>query len=274
MALPSVSTVAWDGHGMDVAFAEAAALGFDRVEPAFIRGYVDFGEDAFSDIRAVRMRAALASHGLTAQALSAHIDLTGSQAEAELARRIGFAAGIGAPVLITNAGPRAGQDVALRSIGACMDRLDDAGVTLALENPGHGSGDMFATAADGVALARRIGAPRVGLNYDFGNIWTYSGGAVAPQTDFSDARAQTVHAHLKDIRTDGADWRFCALGQGAVDYAAVAPLLGAIPAGLELPLRLSRPRRGDPLRDAAPLPLAAIRAAVAASRDCWCGLTD
>lgn len=273
MPMPSVSTVAWDGYGMDVALAEAAVLGFARVEPAFIRGYVDFDETAFSDAESAAMRTRLESAGLTAQAVSAHLDLTGADAAEALARRIGYAAGIGARILVSNAGPRVGLPAILSTIAAVVPRLEDAGVMLALENPGHGHGDTFGRARDGVALVQSVGAPCVGLNYDFGNVWTYSDGDLAPEHDFPDARPHIVHAHLKDIRIDGPDWRFCALGQGAVNYAAIAPLIGDVPAGLELPLRLARPGRSDPVRDAQPMPLPEIRAAVAAARDHWLGLT-
>lgn len=274
MAMPSISTVAWDGHGFDVAFAEASELGFSRVEPAFIRGYVDFDESAFSDAASTAMRGTLDVHGLAAQAVSAHLDLTGANAADDLARRIDFVAGIGARILISNAGPRVGLEAILRTIAHSVSRLDDAEVTLALENPGHGSADAFGRAADGVALVKKVDAPCVGLNYDFGNVWTYSGGLLAPQDDFLVARSHTVHAHLKDIRTEGMDWRFCALGQGKVDYAVIASMITQVPAGMELPLRLARPGHGDPVRESDRVPLPGIRAAVAASRDHWLRLTN
>lgn len=269
MAPPSVSTVAWDGHPMEVAFAELATLGIDDVEPAYIRGYVDFDETAFSASAAMRMRRGLADNGLGARALSAHIDLTAPDAGAALARRVGFAAEIGARILITNAGPLAGLSAMRAALEGVQVRLADADVTLALENPGHGAGDAFGAAAEGLALLGGMDAARIGLNYDVGNVWTYSGGTRTPEDDFPAARPMTVHAHLKDIRADGADWRFCALGEGAIDFGAIAPLLDDIPVAVELPLRLSRPRRGDPLRAAEPLPLTHVRAALAASLDHW-----
>lgn len=45
----SVSTVAYDGHPLDVALASLAALGIDTVELAYIEGYsTAFDESVFS----------------------------------------------------------------------------------------------------------------------------------------------------------------------------------------------------------------------------------
>lgn len=269
MPQPSVSTVAWDGHPFDVALAEAAALGIGLIEPAYIRGYVDFDESAFSAPAAAHLRRSLSDHGLGAQALSAHIDLTAPDAGPLLARRVGFAAEIGARILITNAGPLAGLSAIRAALDGVQIRLEDAGVTLALENPGHGDGDAFGAAAEGLAFLGGMDDTRIGLNYDVGNVWTYSCGMRTPEEDFPAARPMAVHVHLKDIRVDGADWRFCALGEGAIDFGALAPLLGEIPVALELPLRLARPRRGDPIRAVDPVPLDRIRVALAASLEHW-----
>lgn len=273
MAAPSVSTAAYDGHPVETALDELARLGVRLVEPAYIRGYVDFDEAAFSDAAAHRLAGLLAERRLAAQALSAHIDVSGPGAAAALARRIGFAAGIGAPILVTNAGPAARRAAILRTIADNLDRLEAAGVRLALENPGHGSGDAFGHAAEGMALLADLDAPQVGLNYDFGNVWTYSRGRRAPARDVRCALPRVIHAHLKDIRADGPDWRFCALGKGAVDYHAVAAVLARetpdLPLGLELPLRLSRPGHGDPKRLSGPLPLPRIAEAITSSLAFW-----
>ena len=269
----SVSTVAFDGHPPDLALATLADLGLQAVEPAFIRGYVDFTEDDFSAVAARALRARLAGHGLSAPAVSAHFDLAHPDAPAMLARRIGFAAELGAAILITNAGPRAAEAAIMAVIAGALPTLERAGVTLALENPGHGAGDLIGNGRDGAALAGRIGHPLVGLNYDVGNVWTYSGGTLAPQDDLPHALPHAAHLHLKDMADDGAGgWRFCALGAGQIDWPAVARALAPrpdVPCGLELPLRLRRPNRGDPVRGAVPATPQTIRAALIASRRCW-----
>ncbi len=41
---PAVSTAAFDGHPLEVALDELTLLGVAAVEPAYIKGYVDFDE--------------------------------------------------------------------------------------------------------------------------------------------------------------------------------------------------------------------------------------
>lgn len=267
---PAVSTAVFDGHPMEVAFAELASLGVTRVEPAFIRGYTDFGEDSFGEAGAARLAAALRAEGLEVQGVSAHMDLSGPDAGAMLARRIAFAGRVGARVLITNAGPSARRDAILRRLEEALPALEAGGVTLALENPGHGTGDLIGRGEKGAALVRALEAPRVRLNVDVGNLLTYAG-SVEP--GLSSALPLAAHAHLKDIAEEGPDWRFVPLGDGLVDWVAVAGALRrlspGLPVAVELPLRLSRPGRADPVRAAGPRPLPVLRDAIRRSLSAW-----
>lgn len=268
----AVSTAAFDGHPLEAALDEVAALGLRGVEPAYIQGYTAFDEGSFSDAAAARLGRALAERGLAAPSLSAHLDLAAEGAEARLARRIGFAGRLGAGILITNAGPAAGRDAILRLVEAAVPSLEAAGVTLALENPGHGRGDLIGKGADGAALVAQIGAPRVRLNVDVGNFRTYAG---ALEPHLSAALPLAAHAHLKDVAEDGPHWRFVSLGEGVVDWPAVAAararLAPGLPLAVELPLRLFRPFRGDPVRAPAAVPLPVIRDALRRSLAAWAG---
>ncbi|HLH49602.1 MAG TPA: hypothetical protein VKV96_09695 [Roseiarcus sp.] len=49
MTAISVSTVIFDGHPIETALDELAVLWVRLVEPAYIHGYMDFDESAFSD---------------------------------------------------------------------------------------------------------------------------------------------------------------------------------------------------------------------------------
>jgi sugar phosphate isomerase/epimerase len=268
-ARPAVSTAAFDGHPMERALDEIAALGVP-VEPAFIKGYTEFDETTFAEPGAARLARALTARGLRAQAVSAHMDLSAEGADAMLARRIAFAGLIGAPILVTNAGPAAGRTAILRRLDDALPLLEGAGVVLALENPGHGKGDLIGRGEEGAALVAALGSPLVRLNLDVGNLLTYAGGV---EPGLSAALPAAAHAHLKDIAEDGLDWRFVPLGEGSVDWRAVAGamtrLAPGLPVAIELPLRLRRPRRADPLRAANPLPIAAIRDALARSLAAW-----
>lgn len=268
--VPAVSTAASNGYPIETALDELAALGVAAVEPAFIRGYTSFDEGDFSETGARRLANALAARGLTVQGVSAHLDLSSPEAGAMLRRRIAFAGSLGAPVLITNAGPEAGRAAILARLDAALPELDAAGVTLALENPGHGTGDLIGRGEAGAALVSALGSPRARLNIDVGNLLTSVAGV---EPGLSATLPLAAHAHLKDVAEDGPDWRFVALGDGLVNWraarAAIARLAPGLPVAVELPLRLRRLGRGDPVRAAGPLPLPAIREAMRRSLRAW-----
>ena len=115
-----------------------------------------------------------------------------------------------------------------------------------------------------MALIEAFKCPALGLNYDAGNILTYSGGTCRPETDLASALPHVVHVHLKDFVSHGADWVFTELGNGYLDLEALAPLLrqANVPIGIELPLRLRRPGQGDPVRARQVLPLPMIKQAI------------
>ncbi len=267
---PAVSTAAFDGHPWEAALDALASLGVRRVEPAFIKGYVEFDEDAFAAAPARRLSRMLSERGLEVQGVSAHMDLSGPEAGAMIARRIDFAVALGASVLITNAGPAAARDAIRARIEAALPRLDEAGLVLALENPGHGAGDLIGRGEEGAALVADMGSPRLRLNVDLGNLLTYAGGV---EPGLSAALPFAAHAHLKDVGEDGPDWRFVPLGEGLVDWraakAALTRLAPGLPLALELPLRLRRPGRRDPVRMGEPVPLPTIADALRRSLAAW-----
>jgi sugar phosphate isomerase/epimerase len=262
----SISTALFDGYPMETAIAEIAASGARHVEPAFIKGYVEFDETAFSVEPARRLRAMIEAAGLKVHAVSAHMDLLATDAVTMLDRRIGFAGEIGAKVLIANAGPQQGRDRIIETIRSLLSRLADWGGMLALENPGHGSGDLIGNAAEGRALIDVVGSPHVRLNHDAANVFTYSREALQPADDYRRAAEAIGHIHLKDVQATPEGWRFCAIGRGEVDLASYLDTIpDVLPLSLELPLRLERPGRGDPRRMADPKSLRELRAALAQS---------
>jgi len=265
----SVSTAVFDGYDLSEAFAELAGLGVRHVEPAYIQGYVAFNESTFAEANAAPVAAALQAHGLDCIAVSAHVDAGAPEAVDQLARRLAFAARLGAKIVITNATTRERE----RQFRANLDRLipiaADLGMVIALENPGHGQDNLIGSAQDAVGLIASIGCDQVRINYDVGNIFTYSGERLRPEDDLTKVLPACAHLHLKDIRSGPDGWTFVPIGDGAVDYgtvlAEVARLAPALPLGIELPLRLHRPGRADPVRRETRVPLGDIREAVARS---------
>jgi sugar phosphate isomerase/epimerase len=253
----------FDGYSMELAIEESAVAGAAHIEPAFIRGYVDFDEGMFIDAEASKLRRAADDAGLGINAVSAHLDLSAPDALNALSRRVSFAAGLGANFLITNAGSMANRADIRETIDAVLPRLEQAGIVLALENPGHGEGDLLGNARSGARFIRDIGSRHVRLNHDAGNIFTYSHETTQPAEDIAAALGAVAHAHLKDVVSTGAGWAFCAIGDGSVSYEPYwAVLPPTLPVSIELPLRLERPQRRDPQRRNTPVDIAAIRGAL------------
>ena len=265
----SVSTVVFDGHPLEIAFEELAALGLRHVEPAYIHGYMDFDETAFSDAAARACRARLSATGLSVRAISAHIDLGAPDAPERLARRLRFAAGIGATILITNAAMRSAAAAMLRCFEATLPQAEAARTIIALENPGHGRDALISDGVAGAALIAEFRSEWLRLNYDVANVLTYSEGGRRPEADFDAAKPALAHLHFKDARETEGGWVYAPLGEGNVALEHVARSVAGtlLPVGVELPLRLSRRRGGNPERLRPPLDLPAIRAAVRLSTD-------
>lgn len=267
----ALSTVAYDGHDLDVALASAAALGFDAVELAHIEGYADSIDDAvFGEEEGARAAALLRAHGLRCSAVSAHIDLADPRAVARMLARIRYAAAVGARRVVTNAASAArGQDFEA-TVRALLPHAERLGVALCLENPGSGVPSVLDDGAAAAAILGRLDHPLVRLNYDFANALSHFPWRFAAEADFVQALPWLAQLHLKDVKRGPAgDFSFPALGDGEVDFAAVFRALEPAPAvalSLELPLRLRRRPGGQPWRLPAPLPLPEIEAIVARSR--------
>lgn len=254
---------------MEFAIEDLAEHGVRWIEPAFIHGYIDFDEEAFSDASASRMLKTFEASNVAALAVSAHFDLGGEEAEPMLRRRITFAAGIGATYLITNAWSHQRSETGLATVARVLPMLEEHAVVLALENPGHGNDNVLGDIADAAATIERLGSPLVRLNYDVANVFTYSREAVQPLDELPGVLPLVAHLHAKDVLAEPSGWRFTALGQGSTRMAEIVATLDALspdlPVAIELPLRLERLGRGDPVRSAEPVPLEQIRCAVTQS---------
>ena len=99
------------------------------------------------------------------------------------------------------------------------------------------------------------------VNYDAGNLASHR-----PQfdviRDILEAVPYADHLHVKDVTRSDDGYRFCALGEGDIDYrrllAAVSERAPDLSFSLELPFRLRRKPEGKPYKEAQPLPLATI----------------
>lgn len=266
----SVSTVAFDGHPLDVAFAEISRLGFPLVEPAYIKGYMDFGEEDFSETASRQMESRFKAHGLSAIAISAHMDNGHPDATEMLARRMRFAAAIGAGFVITNSTTVARRQNLERTLSANLPLAERLGVIIALENPGNGPDNLMRDGREGAALVASFASPQLCFNYDTANALTCTEGDVRPDRDVEQALSQARHMHLKDVVRDNGAWRYTAIGSGEIDYGVLLRKLARhpdIPLTLELPLRLRRAFHGEPERTKAIPDIPSITAAIISSRE-------
>lgn len=269
--LISVSTVAYDGYEIDVALAEIAKLGIGLVEPAYIKGYMIFDEMAFSDAAANTMSGKLRQHGLKSLAISAHMDSGNAEAKEMLARRIRFAAGIGAKFVITNSTTVERSRELQKVLATNLPLAESLGIVVALENPGNGPSNLMVDGKSGWALVQSFNSPWLRMNYDTANTLTCTEGETRPETDIDFALPVAAHVHLKDvIKVDGR-WRYVAIGQGELDYSVLLAKLKSrsdIPLTLELPLRLMRRFHQDPERSTELPDLNEVAVAIRSSWNC------
>ncbi len=260
----SISAAPYDGYDFPQVLESLARCGVTHVEPAFIVGYTGpFDENAFLPSEAARYVRWLKEAGLGCDAFSSHIDL-GLPTSAEVfARRMDFAAHLGARVINTNAAARANSEGFFRNIEPLIRHAEKLGMVIGLENPGDGSDNLVNTAQDGIELVRRLGSERVRLNYDAGNTASHRP-AVDPAADAILALPACGHVHIKDVRHSAEGYFFTPLGEGDIDCAAIVRALAATSLNLsiEMPLRLHRGPDAKPQRHSEAVPLGQIEAAI------------
>lgn len=97
--------------------------------------------------------------------------------------------------------------------------------------------------------------------------------AARPEADIAAALCLAAHIHTKDILATPAGWRFTAISEGSLDYAAIITALiraaSDLSSGLELQLRLHRSRWSNPVRRGEPPPLPVLRQAAERSFAFW-----
>lgn len=243
----SASMLAFSGHEFSTACEAIAQCGFRYVEPAFIPGYGEFGDDELSIKNARRLKALATAAGLSCRSVSAHVDLGANDAVESMQLRLAFAAVIGADYLVANAGALGSEDAFTANVEQVARIAEDCHVMVCIENPGHGA-SIFRRGATMADWKRRFDNPWIDLNYDFGNIFTANDEQVDPADDMLAVASTTAHFHVKDVLSDANGWQMCAIGKGSIDYPSILARLASVQPdaalSVEMPLRLSRPMRG------------------------------
>jgi len=262
----SISTAPYDGYEFPAALDSIAACGAKHVEPAFIVGYTEpFDEEAFNEKNAKQYAAWLKQAGLACFAFSSHIDLGQPEADRIFARRMDFAAALGAKVINTNAAVRDYAESFFRNIETLAAHAARLDMIIALENPGNGEDNLFNLARDGLDLVERIGSPYVRLNYDAGNTVSHRPGQVDPALDALAAMPACAHVHIKDVQTRPEGYFFVPLAEGEVGCATILKAMRGredLNLAIELPLRLHRNLAAQPVRRSSRVNLSEIEAAL------------
>ncbi len=262
----SVSTMAFDGHSLETALDELAALGVQHVEPASVdKIFQHLVEEDFCPARANWLRTELAARGLSCLSLSAHMDLTGADSVERFHRRLEFARNVGARCVNSIAGPLGKQEEFRKNLPAIAERARDLGVVVALEN----HGDLVDRGQQVLDFIREINHPAVRVNYDTGNAWYYSKGAIDPVGELALLAPVVAHVHVKSPKIVEGLLRWVALGDGVLDLPGLARVLKERLPGVPVSYELSPRQRS---RDFEPRwrtpdvpPLAEVRDAITRS---------
>jgi sugar phosphate isomerase/epimerase len=267
-----ISTAAYDGYDLEVAFREIAAAGVELVEVAFIEGYTDpFTEDYFSEKNAVKISKLLAEYKLACMSFSSHVDLAREGIVDIFKKRMAFAHKLGARYIISNAAPLNHKHQFMENIAQLGQAAADLEMIIALENPGDGHPNVIDSAEPAARTIEEIGLASVKINYDFGNLLSHCFGKLRPEHDYKLVIAQTAHFHIKDVAANDSGWYFTEIGRGTIDYQRVLGQLAAVsdvvPLSLEIPLRVTRAPDASPRRALQPVELAEIRRVMTGSVD-------
>ena len=240
MTAIAINTLAFHGYPLDTALEEIAQL-TSEVEPVYISKYdPTLDEDYFNERNARMLRQRLEGLRLKVTSMASHMDLGQPGSVNIFKRRMDFAKGIGAGVILTNASHESQGQTFLRNIEALAAHAEDLDLTIALENPGDGQDQLLGTGVDGVTILEKLGSDRVRLNYDFCNVFTYSQRTTRPEQELESVVPYVRHLHLKNVKPWGGGWAVCGLDEGILDYRHLFrqfPAPSGIPMSIELPLR-------------------------------------
>ncbi len=221
----ALNTLVFHGRKFEEAFAMAAEMGFNYVEPACIKNYYpDIIDDSFFSSENGRNFLALTTDmGLKVKSVGVHFNMGDNLKDAdEMIKRLDFAKEMGAEIVITNGAVKQNEKGFFDCIEKVTPVLEAYDLLLALENPGCGPPDsIIATGADGASLMHQLGNPHVRLNYDASNVYSYSKGSLLPEDDYLNAAPHNACLHLKQLKRDGDRWLFSALGDGVTDFGVI-----------------------------------------------------
>ncbi len=212
---------------------KAAALGYEYVEPLVHWGRELFSEAGYYNSVSMlddpyRVKRACEKAGIKLSGLSSHTPMTKPEISVEyLKQAIRFAAECGAPVVITDEGPKQPWTTVEEDFTLMKYTLTEAakvaeprGILIGLEP--H---QQYSQTPDGLdRIAGLVPSKAIGINFDMGN--SYLAGQ-DPLVWLKHVLPRLVHLHAKDISVKQSETERgkvtgtpagCACGEGVVDW--------------------------------------------------------
>jgi len=236
-----IGTNAYDGYSLEVIFEQISEVGVKFVEIAAIKGYFEHVKpEEMNEEEKEKIKILLKKYNLFCESFSSHVDLTEENILPLFKKRMEFAKKIGAKIINTNSGPLGRKKKFYEVIKKVDEYAKRLNLIVALET----HGDIISSGED-VKVIKKINSPNIRMNYDFGNVFYFSGGKIHPEEDFEKVIEYpecVCHLHIKDIKLENNKWKIVPIGKGMVDYEKIFYLIEKnklfIPASIELPLRL------------------------------------
>ncbi|HNW86688.1 MAG TPA: sugar phosphate isomerase/epimerase family protein [Candidatus Limiplasma sp.] len=216
----------YHGFSIEQAIDGIRRAGFHYIELTATKGWTEHVFPNMPFERLLAVQDALKAANLTPFAMSGHCNLMDPTRAADFEHNMRLAAFFGCAYIVSSIGEAHLKDQAVADIATVAARvaelvpqLETYGLTLVLETHGHDHG----TGAILADVVRRVGSPRVRINYDTANVIFYGG--VDPVTDFAACVADVGYLHLKDKAGKLTEWNFPALGEGSVDFPRIFDVL-------------------------------------------------
>ncbi len=222
----AVNSNTYHGFSLEEAARGIAEAGFRYIELTATQGWT---EHVFCDhtLRSLlRAQDMLRDYALIPFAMSGHTNLTDPARARDFKDNIRMAAFFGSRYIVSSVGEAhlkdrhaAGAEDTARCVAAFVPELEKHDMTLVLETHGkdHGTGVILRD------IVRRIGSPRVRINYDTANVIFY--GQTDPVRDLAACVEDVAYLHIKDKAGPWDAWDFPAPGKGCVDFDGIFKVL-------------------------------------------------
>lgn len=218
----------YHGFSIEQSIGGIRRAGFRHIELTATKGWTEHVFPGHSFSRLLAVKSMLAEAELDAVALSGHCNLMDAARIGDFTENIQLAGFFGCRYIVSSVGEAhladqaaAGDAEVAARIASLLPLLAAQGLTLVLET--HGKAHATGRALE--AIVRRVGHPRVRINYDTANVIFYGG--ADPAEDLAACVSDVGYLHLKDKAGAPGEWNFPALGQGSVDFPRLFSVLQA-----------------------------------------------